>query len=101
MSGTENCYNGKQEFIRRGGRRGESGRMKLKRIQVSREVHGEGALQGRFLLGDALEKLDALAKEYAGQVKLIYLDPPFLTGELAVCVSDVAGRCFYYRIDGE
>ena len=55
--------------------------MKLKRIQVSREVHGEGALQGRFLLGDALEKLDALAKEYAGQVKLIYLDPPFLTGE--------------------
>ena len=37
--------------------------MKLKRIQVSREVHGEGALQGRFLLGDALEKLDALAKE--------------------------------------
>ena len=55
--------------------------MKLKRIQVSREVHGEGALQGRFLLGDALEKLDALAKEYAGQVKLIYLAPPFLTGE--------------------
>ena len=55
--------------------------MKLRRIQVSREVHGEGALQGRFLLGDALEKLDALAKEYDGQVKLIYLDPPFLTGE--------------------
>ena len=29
------------------------------------------------------------------------LDAPVYAGELAVCVCDVAGRCFYYRIDGE
>lgn len=29
------------------------------------------------------------------------LDAPVYAGELAVCVCDVSGRCFYYRIDGE
>lgn len=65
--------------------------MPLKRASVSREVvHGPGPA-GEFYLGDALELLSALKEKYAGQVQLIYLDPPFLTGrkfEMSVRVGE-------------
>ena len=47
---------------------------------VSREIHGRGPLQGRFALGDTLSALPKLKEEYAGKVKMIYIDPPYMTG---------------------
>ena len=55
--------------------------MLLEPIRVDCEIHEGTGSQGEFLLGDTLDMLDALCEKYAGQVKLIYLDPPFLTGE--------------------
>lgn len=57
--------------------------MPLKPIEVSREWHagaGNGP-QGLFCLGDAVENLEALLPEYEGKVKLVYMDPPFMTGD--------------------
>jgi DNA modification methylase len=55
--------------------------MPLQRASVSRElVQGPGPA-GEFYLGDALGLLGELKEKYAGQVQLIYLDPPFLTGQ--------------------
>ncbi|MCO5318536.1 MAG: site-specific DNA-methyltransferase [Microthrixaceae bacterium] len=51
---------------------------------VGEEVPGEGNL---LIEGDALHALTALnripelAKQYAGQVRLVYIDPPFNTGQ--------------------
>lgn len=56
--------------------------MALKCVSVSREVTiGEGP-GGEFRLGDSLEMLDSLVEKYTGKVKCIYLDPPFLTGQM-------------------
>ena len=57
--------------------------MALRPIVVSREWHsgvGECA-GGLFCLGDAVENLEALLPEYEGRVKLVYMDPPFMTGD--------------------
>ena len=57
--------------------------MPLKPIEVSREWHtggGDGP-EGLFCLGDAVENLEALLPEYEGKVKLVYMDPPFMTGD--------------------
>ncbi len=40
------------------------------------------ALSGRLVAGDARDVLQRLAKEYAGRVQLVYLDPPFYSGNL-------------------
>ena len=55
--------------------------MALEPVRVEREYHEGGPSKGEFLLGDALELLEPLAARYRGQIKLVYLDPPFLTGE--------------------
>ena len=55
--------------------------MKLKRIAMQREMHEGSGSKGRFVLCDAIEGLNALLETHAGQVKLIYLDPPFQTGD--------------------
>ena len=55
--------------------------MKPTRINVTRELHEGSGVQGRFLLADVFAGLDALMDEYAGKIKLVYLDPPFLTGD--------------------
>lgn len=55
--------------------------MELRRVGVSRELHAGGDPNGRFILSDAITGLDALMESYEGQIKLIYLDPPFMTGE--------------------
>jgi DNA modification methylase len=57
--------------------------MPLNPIEVSREWHtgaGDGP-EGLFCLGDAVENLEALLPEYEGKVKLVYMDPPFMTGD--------------------
>ena len=55
--------------------------MRLEPIRMDREIHAGSGAQGAFVLGDTLGMLDALVERYANQVKLVYLDPPFLTGE--------------------
>ncbi len=55
--------------------------MPLQCVTVSREVVQGAGLTGEFYLGDATELLSALKEKYAGQVQLVYLDPPFLTGQ--------------------
>lgn len=55
--------------------------MEPKKIAIAREIHEGSGSSGRFLLMDVLQGLDRLLEEYAGQIKLIYLDPPFQTGD--------------------
>ena len=51
--------------------------MRLYATEERHEVGGPGA----FWLGTAESLADALRKEYGGKIRLIYLDPPFRTGE--------------------
>ena len=55
--------------------------MDVRRIGISRELHAGSGSKGRFILSDTIQGLDALMETHAGQIKLIYLDPPFMTGE--------------------
>lgn len=55
--------------------------MPIRRVECSRELHSGHGTSGQFLLCDVLDGLDALLKTHAGKIKLIYMDPPFLTGE--------------------
>ncbi len=55
--------------------------MEPRRVAVSREIHEGSGSKGRFLLCDVIQGLDALLETQEGQVKLIYLDPPFQTGD--------------------
>ena len=55
--------------------------MKPTRVNVTRELHEGSGSNGRLLLADVCAGLDALMDEYAGKIKLVYLDPPFLTGD--------------------
>ena len=49
-------------------------------LSYSSEVHGEGINDNILIHGDNLLALKALEKLYAGQVKCIYIDPPYNTG---------------------
>lgn len=40
----------------------------------------DSAWQNRLIRGERLEVLAALLPEFAGQIQLIYIDPPFMTG---------------------
>ncbi len=56
--------------------------MALEQIQVRAEWHpAPGGVKGMFLLGDAIERMEALLAEWEGRIKLIYMDPPFMTGD--------------------
>ena len=56
--------------------------MTPERIHISRELRrGRAASRGLYRLGDCTEALEALRAEYAGRIKLIYMDPPYLTGD--------------------
>ena len=55
--------------------------MALKNISVSREETMGAGPGGEYYLGDALALIDELQEKYLGQVKCVYLDPPFLTGQ--------------------
>ena len=56
--------------------------MPLTPIKVRTELHpAKDAPRGLFCLGDAVERLEALLTEYEGQIKLVYMDPPFMTGD--------------------
>ena len=55
--------------------------MQPRRTPITREIHEGAGASGRFLLVDVREGLDRLLETHAGQIKLIYLDPPIQTGE--------------------
>ena len=44
------------------------------------EVHPGGRPEGRFVLGDAAQAAKALQEQWAGRVRTVYLDPPFMSG---------------------
>ena len=48
---------------------------------IIRERHEGREVQGHFLLSDVQAGLQQLLETHAGQIKLIYLDPPFQTGD--------------------
>ncbi len=50
------------------------------RVFCTEELHASGG-DGSFYLAKAEEALDALLARYENSVRLIYLDPPFRTGE--------------------
>ena len=52
----------------------------MERIGVKGEKHNCGG-PGQFFLGRAEELAPALTAEFAGKARLIYLDPPFGTGD--------------------
>ena len=51
------------------------------RIFCTSERHANGG-PGEFILARAEEALDSLLADYRGQVQVIYLDPPFGTGDI-------------------
>lgn len=56
--------------------------MSLTQLWINAESHpaGNGA-GGAFYMGDTLDTLDKLTPEFEGKIKLIYMDPPFMTGD--------------------
>jgi len=52
-----------------------------RKVSIAREIHEGSGSSGRFLLTDVLQGLDTLLETHAGEIKLVYLDPPFQTGE--------------------
>ena len=55
--------------------------MKPERIKVERERRAGNGPQGRFYLDDSASRLEALLPEFEGRIQLIYMDPPYLTGD--------------------
>lgn len=56
--------------------------MTPERIHIDRELRGGSPDSlGLYRLSDCLEGLDGLRGEYTGKIKLIYMDPPYLTGD--------------------
>jgi adenine-specific DNA-methyltransferase len=50
-------------------------------VPVPDEGMNEATAQNLFIEGDNLEVLKLLQKSYAGKIKLIYIDPPYNTGQ--------------------
>lgn len=55
------------------------------------EQLGQG-MHNLFVLGDAVANMARLIESYAGQVQLIYLDPPFQTGSRFTCRLQIGGH---------
>ncbi len=58
--------------------------MRLQQVSVWREEQTGGGPAGEMRLGDVRALLPGLIEQYAGQVQVIYLDPPFRTGQTFV-----------------
>jgi adenine-specific DNA-methyltransferase len=59
-------------------------------VPVAGDGVNERATHNTFIEGDNLEVLKLLQKSYAGRVKMIYIDPPFNTGNDFVYSDDFA-----------
>lgn len=62
----------------------------MKGINCLGEQLGQGT-HNLFVLGDAVANMPRLIESYAGQVQLIYLDPPFQTGSRFTCKLHLSG----------
>lgn len=63
----------------------------MARIHCSGEIYGAGG-PGLFMLGRAEEAGKKLLQSHAGKVRLIYLDPPFGTGDTFAVKSGPKGK---------
>ena len=63
----------------------------MARIDCNGEIYGAGG-PGLFMLGRAEEAGEKLQQSYAGKVRLIYLDPPFGTGDTFAVKSGPKGK---------
>ncbi|NLE66639.1 MAG: hypothetical protein GX608_04375, partial [Lentisphaerae bacterium] len=54
--------------------------MRLERVHVERELTPGEAPRGEFYACDIESAAPELLEKYAGKAQLIYLDPPFATG---------------------
>jgi site-specific DNA-methyltransferase (adenine-specific) len=64
------------------------------------ETVGEGAWHNRLIEGDRAGMLRALLPEFAGEIDLIYIDPPFATGnDFVMADGDVAYRDSWPDVD--
>ena len=55
--------------------------MAPQRIHIRDEIHTGKQARGLYYVGDCADTLEALLPERGGRVKLIYMDPPYLTGD--------------------
>lgn len=55
--------------------------MRLKQVNVWREEQTGSGRGGEMRMGDVRAVLPALIEQYAGQAQVVYLDPPFRTGQ--------------------
>ena len=70
-------------------------------VPVPDEGLGEDLTRNIFIEGENLEVLKALQKSYAKQVKLIYIDPPYNTGNDFIYQDDLSAPLDeYLRIAG-
>ena len=51
------------------------------RIHLGAELHPGQAAEGRFYVGDCIQQMEAMLEEWSGRIKLIYMDPPYMTGD--------------------
>lgn len=56
--------------------------MRLQRVSVWREEQSGRGQSGEMRVGDVRALLPGLIEKYAGQVQVIYIDPPFRTGQV-------------------
>jgi len=68
--------------------------MRPERIHVDAELRAGKDGRGAFYLGDAAGTLEALLPEYAGKIKAIYMDPPYLTGDKFYMRVRVGEECW-------
>jgi DNA modification methylase len=66
--------------------------MRMKRVRVVRELVPGDAPGGEFYADDIRAAAPGLLEKYAGQVQLIYMDPPFATGGQFVMRTRVGER---------
>ena len=66
--------------------------MRLVRVQVERELTPGEAPRGEFYARDILSFGPELIESYAGKAQLIYMDPPFLTGDAFVMRTRVGEK---------
>ncbi len=55
--------------------------MQLQRVNVEREEQTGKGPGGEMRIGDVRALLPGLIEQYAGQVQVVYIDPPFRTGQ--------------------
>jgi hypothetical protein len=65
------------------------------------EVHGIGPEPNRLVLGEASDVLRSLASDLAGRVSLVYVDPPFHTGQRFDFRTSIPGSVGQPRVSVE